>query len=142
VNAYVHYSPEEIAGRLSLAESYLPLDKQFNDFNFLYSHYMTLGKQYLDAVSDESKLGASLFLRLTEEMWQLFCHQLRIIEHDPYYDQKLDDWNIEYDHHRETFISALREFEAFLDEYNSGRSFTVLPSEHALTANTVVNRYD
>jgi hypothetical protein len=82
---------------------------------------MTLGKQYLDAVSDKSKLGASLFLRLTEEMWELFYHQLRIIEHDPYYDQKLDDWNIEYDHHRETFISVLREFEAFLDKHDRFR---------------------
>ena len=106
---------EGLKSQVTTAEAYLPLAPEFEDFNTIFSRYVNTANRYLDLVSDENRTLADRFKQLSESIWRLYCQQLRLLEHDPYYETSLDNWEEKYERTREFVVNDLIEFRHRLD---------------------------
>jgi hypothetical protein len=109
------YNPEQFKTNISTAEAYLPLDAEFEEFNTLFSRYVNTATRYFDSVKNESREFADRFKQLSESVWRLYCQQLRLLEHDEYYDVKRDEWEDEYERTKKLVTNDLIEFRRLLD---------------------------
>jgi hypothetical protein len=109
------YPPEKLQSLVSTAEAYLPLTTAFEDFNSVFSRYVNVSKQYFEAVDEEERALADRFNQLSENIWRLYCQRLRIEEHDPYYESKLELWEERYDRTEKLVISDIREFRQLVE---------------------------
>lgn len=107
---------ENLASEISTAEAYLPLEPEFEEFNTLFSRYVNVSKQYLDVVDDDTRKVADRFKQLSDSIWGLYCQQLRLLEHDPEYESKLDEWEEEYERTRKLVANDLVDFRRLVDE--------------------------
>lgn len=114
------YSPEELHGRISTAEAYLPLEPEFEEFNTIFSRYVNVARRYFDSVDDEDREFADRFKQLSDNVWRLYCQQLRILEHDPYYETNIDDWKDEYRRTKSLLTTDLVEFRRLIDHEFEG----------------------
>jgi hypothetical protein len=105
----------DISSKVMLAESYLPLDRRYSRFNDVYSRYSTISQKYLDKTDGEHSGLSRIFSSLTEDIWKLFCKQLRICEHDPYYDDSIPNWQSEYDEMEERVTDLLSSFDKMVN---------------------------
>lgn len=112
----LHLGTDNLASDISTAEAYLPLDPVFEEFNELFSRFVNTAQRYFEHVDDESRELGDRFKQLSEGVWRLFCQQLRLVEHDPYYDDQADDWRDEYARTRQLVAADLVEFRRLLDE--------------------------
>ena len=106
---------EGLKSQVTTAEAFLPLAPEFEDFNTIFSRYVNTANRYLDLVSDENRTLADRFKQLSESIWRLYCQQLRLLEHDPYYETSLDDWQEKYERTRTLVANDLAEFRRLLD---------------------------
>lgn len=111
----LHLGTDNLASEISTAEAYLPLDPEFDEFNELFSRYVNTSKRYLTLVGEDSPALADRFKQLSESVWRLFCQQLRLLEHDPFYEQKVDNWKEEQKRVRMVVANDLVEFRRLLD---------------------------
>jgi hypothetical protein len=111
------YSPDELQDFIATAEAYLPLDPAFSEFNDYYSRYQNLTLRYLRTVNSDyaEPVLSDRLLTLTDEVWKLFCQQLRIQEHDEAYDDDLDEWEERYEMQKSYLSKNLDNFENQLD---------------------------
>lgn len=112
----VTHPPDEIQYRLARAESKLPTDPAFTEFNHLFSRFITLAETYLGSVDESEKTAVESFEQLANDAWELFAKRLRIEEHDDPYDEDVDSWELEYQSSLQSFDSDMRSFEATLNE--------------------------
>ena len=112
----LHLGTDNLASEIGTAEAYLPLEPAFEEFNRLFSRYVNTAKRYLDHVDEDSRELADRFKHLSESVWRLYCEQLRLLEHDPYYDSEIDAWEREYERTRQLTANDLVEFRRLLDE--------------------------
>lgn len=138
----LYLGTENLASEISIAEAYLPLVPEFEEFNTIFSRYVNTATRYLDTVSTENRVFADRFKQLSEGIWRLYCQQLRIQEHDPFYDSKVNEWEAEYERSRELVANDLVEFRRLLDtEFGDGAETERVP-ENSAWANIVVDYLD
>lgn len=125
----LYLGTENLASEISTAEAYLPLDPEFEEFNAMFSRYANTAKRYLDIVNTETRIYSDRFKQLTEGIWRLYCQQLRLLEHDPFYDSKVEEWAAEYGRTRKLIANDLVEFRQLLDSEVEGEEQTVRISE-------------
>jgi len=114
----LYLGTDNLASEISNAEAYLPLDSEFDEFNTLFSRYVNTAKRYLSAVGEHNRILADRFKQLSDGVWRLYCQQLRLLEHDPYYDSKREEWEDEYQRTRQFVANDLVEFrQAIHDEF-------------------------
>ncbi|WP_277543558.1 hypothetical protein [Haloarcula laminariae] len=114
----LYLGTDNLASEISTAEAYLPLDPEFDEFNTLFSRYVNTAKRYLSAVGEQNRILADRFKQLSDGVWRLYCQQLRLLEHDPYYDAKREEWEEEYQRTRQFVANDLIEFrQAIYDEF-------------------------
>jgi hypothetical protein len=124
-------SPEELSSQISTAEAYLPLELEFEEFNTLFSRYVNTAKRYFDFVSDEDRQFADRFKQLSESVWRVYCQQLRILEHDQYYDSHTDAWETKYDREKKLVANDIVEFRRLLDsEMEGGAERSRIPEDN------------
>ncbi|MDH5020386.1 hypothetical protein [Halobacterium rubrum] len=116
-----HYSTEEISNLIGTAEAYLPVGDQFNEVNKLYSRFYTVAKRYLEVVDDD-RHGSGTFNELAKSFWQLFCYRLRMVEHDPEYEDDLEGWESDYMMKKESFEAEIKQFREFVAQELEGNS--------------------
>jgi hypothetical protein len=117
----LYLGTENLASEIGTAEAYLPLHPAFEGFNRIFSRYVNISKRYLKLVNSDSREFADRFKQLSEGVWRLYCQQLRLQEHDPYYDSKTDDWSEEYERTKQLVANDLVEFRELLDlEFEDG----------------------
>lgn len=111
------YGPDELRNIIATGEAYLPLDPAFSEFSDYYSRYQNLTLRYLNIVDseDEDPVLSDRLLTLTDEVWKLFCQQLRIQAHDEAYDDELEEWEKRYELHKSYVSEDLDKFEDRLD---------------------------
>lgn len=117
------YSPEEIQNLIATAEAYLPINDSFEEVNTMFSRFVTTSERYLSAVG-EDRAGSGAFDDLAYSYWKLFCYRLRMVEHDPEYDAKLEQWEMDYQMKLSSFEEEIAQFRTFLNE-----EFTENPSQ-------------
>ncbi|MFW6041304.1 MAG: hypothetical protein ACOC85_05655 [Thermoplasmatota archaeon] len=111
------YGDEELIKLLSLAEAKLPLDERFDDFNKVFSRFVTDSNLFFKNIDNEFyEDGLEIFCDISEEMWKVFCKRLRTVEYDPYYERKVDNWVGMYKKSLSALIEKIKEFELFVDE--------------------------
>lgn len=108
-------STDRLKSQISTAEAYLPLKPEFEEFNTLFSRYVNTAKQYFDFVSEENRQFADRFKQLSENVWRVYCQQLRLLEHDQYYDSHTGEWEAEYDRAKKLMADDIAEFRNLLD---------------------------
>jgi hypothetical protein len=119
-----------LESQVTTAEAYLPLDSEFDEFNAIFSRYVNTAKRYLGSVSDEDRTLADRFKQLSESVWRLYCQQLRLLEHDRYYDSETDEWEEEYERTKSLVANDLVEFRRLLDiEFEEGDDVTRVPED-------------
>lgn len=111
----LYLGTENLASGISTAEAYLPIVPEFEEFNTIFSRYVNTAKRYLDTVNTENRVLADRFKQLTEGIWRLYCQQLRLLEHDPFYDSKVEEWEAKYERARQLVANDLVEFRQLLD---------------------------
>ncbi|MFB6187574.1 MAG: hypothetical protein ABEI86_12010, partial [Halobacteriaceae archaeon] len=86
--------------------------------------------RYLDTVSTENRVFADRFKQLTDGIWRLYCQQLRLLEHDPFYDSKINEWETEYERTRQLVANDLVEFRQLVDsEFEQEEQATRIPED-------------
>lgn len=115
------YSPEEILNLIATAEAYLPTNDSFEEVNTMFSRFVTTAEQYLSNVEGD-RTGSGSFDDLAYSCWKLFCYRLRMVEHDPEYDSKLDQWESDYQMKLSSFEDEIKQFREFVNEEFSGAS--------------------
>lgn len=123
----LHLGTDNLASEVASAEAYLPLEPEFDEFNTLFSRYVNTAKRYLDQVDEDSRELADRFKQLSQGVWRLYCEQLRLLEHDPYYESETDDWEREYQRTRQLIANDLIEFRQLLDDELEALSRCALP---------------
>jgi len=92
-----------IISYLFRTEANLPKDKIFYEFNPLFSSFVTTLNRFLryeKKLSLEEKINHIEELRkIFENMQEIFGEGERIVEHDPYYNNKIDIWKRQYYQH-------------------------------------------
>lgn len=127
----VYLGIENLASEISTAEAYLPVKPEFEEFNTVFSRYVNVSKRYLDIVDSDSRKLADRFKQLSESVWRLYCQQLRLLEHDPYYESKTDSWDAEYERTRQLVTNDLVEFRRLLDVEFDDETDTARVSEES-----------
>ena len=118
-NNIQHRDADKISSMIALGESYLPLDRQYSDFNDVYSKYMNISQKYLEHSNGEHSGLFVVFSSLSKDMWELFSKKLRICEHDPYYDDKVEQWEDDYAEKQKQVMSLLLDFDRMVNaEFN------------------------
>lgn len=84
---------DELSSKIVVAESYLPIEGEFLEFNEVFDSYVNISTRYLRNVKEDDKLLVDTFETVSNDVWELFCHKLRIAAHDDYYDNKVDEWD-------------------------------------------------
>ncbi|MDS0261719.1 hypothetical protein NDI56_20150 [Haloarcula sp. S1CR25-12] len=112
----LYLGTDNLASEISTAEAYLPLDTEFDEFNTLFSRYVNTAKRYLSAVGEQNRILADRFKQLSDGVWRLYCQQLRLLEHDSYYDSKREEWEDEYQRTRQFVANDLVEFRQAIDD--------------------------
>lgn len=121
---------ENLASEIRAAEAYLPLDPAFEEFNTVFSRYVNTSNRYFELVDNDTRVFAERFKQLSESIWQLFCDQLRLQAHDPYYQSKVDEWEKQYERSRQLLANDLIEFRRLLDtEFEEERETQRVPEE-------------
>lgn len=111
----LYLGTENLASEISTAEAYLPLVPEFEEFNTIFSRYVNTAIRYLDTVSNDHRVFADRFKHLSEGVWRLYCQQLRLLEHDPFYDPMVGKWEAEYERTKQLVANDLVEFRQLLD---------------------------
>ena len=106
---------KEISYRVGMGESHLPLDPRYASFNDLYSKYMNVSQKYLDQSDGEHSGLFVIFSSLTDDIWGLFCKQLRLCEHDSYYDTEIDKWQQDYADKEEQVMDLVLSFDKLIN---------------------------
>lgn len=126
----LYLGTENLATEISTGESYLPLNPEFEEFNKIFSRYVNTAKYYLENVDKDDRIFADRFKQLSDTVWRLYCQQLRLIEHDPYYESKKEEWEDEYNRTRGLVMNDLVEFRQFIrDEFEDADEVARVPEE-------------
>ena len=108
---------ETIMKELMKAEAKLPLNEEFKKFHKLFSRFVTLSDTLFEKLGQEYyPEGQEYFCDIAEEMWSVFCRKLRILEHDPYYDNKVDGWDRIYERSLKELSKKIESFEMFIND--------------------------
>lgn len=111
------YGDDELIKLLSFAEAKLPLDERFEDFNKVFSRFVTDSNLFFKKIDNEFyEDGLEIFCDISTEIWNVFCKRLRTVEYDPYYERKVDNWIDMYKKSLAALIEKIDEFELFIDE--------------------------
>jgi len=122
--------PDGLKSQVTTAEAYLPLDAEFEEFNTVFSRYVNTAKRYFDLVSDEDRKLADKFKQLSESIWRLYCQQLRLLEHDEYYESYLERWENDYERTRALVTNDLVEFRRLLTvEFEEEEDISRVPED-------------
>jgi hypothetical protein len=121
-----------LKSQITTAEAYLPLDAEFEDFNTVFSRYVNTANRYFDLVSDDDRKLADKFKQLSESVWRLYCQQLRLVEHDEYYESYLEGWENDYERTRSLVTNDLVEFRRLLTiEFEGEEDISRAPEDSA-----------
>jgi hypothetical protein len=121
---------DNLKSEISTVEAYLPLDSEFREFNEIFSQYVNISESYLGSVSSTDRRLADRFKQLSENIWRLYCQKLRLLEHDPHYESKLDNWEEEYMQTKSFVANDIIEFRRMLDrEFDEEEDITKLPED-------------
>lgn len=121
---------DNLKSDISMAEAYLPLSEGFEGFNEIFSRYVNVAERYLEAMSESDRMLSGRFEQLSENVWRLFCQKLRLLEHDSYYESKLEDWEEEYERTKTFVANDIIEFRRMLDsELGDEKEMTKAPED-------------
>ncbi len=95
-----HFTEEEILESLTKSKLSLPSDNLFIIFNQHFQRFTEL----ITVVLTYEKKTSSEFLTVLEpsknisnDIWQTFAYGARILEHDDFYDNRINDWKQKFD---------------------------------------------
>lgn len=108
---------KKIMNKLMKAEGKLPRNNEFPKFNQFFSRFVTLSDTLFENLElEDYPEGLDYFCDIANEMWSVFCKKLRMVEHDPYYDFKVDKWNRIYNRSLKELSEKIESFEIFISD--------------------------
>ncbi len=111
------FGDEELIKLLSLAEAKLPLDERFDEFNKVFSRFVTDSNLFFKKIDNEFyEEGLEIYGDISEEIWKVFCKRLRTVKYDPYYEDKIDGWIEIYKKSLSALMEKIDEFELIIDK--------------------------
>jgi len=109
------YGKERLIEYLIIAEAKLPTDEEFEEFNSFFSRYSTLSSMMIENLDDDLYMESLDYLTdIGKEMWKVFCYKLRILEHDPYYESKVDEWENKYQNSLKPLAEKIGNLDSFV----------------------------
>lgn len=129
LDEYLYKYPEvdRLEDILYDCEADIPLEDLFIPFNNLFSSFITGSSKIFDYVR---KYGDNLYsnelLYLTSDIiWKAFAKGVRILKHDNFYDNKLEEWNYMYKASLTNLSTSIDRFnKTVLEEIRRDRLFS------------------
>lgn len=106
---------DKLENILYRCESELPSESLFKYFNESFSSFVTNAIRIFNMVRKDGKTvlySNELLPHMTEAVWETFVYGARILYHDRYYNNKLEDWKYIYN-------NSLVDLHSHIDNFNT-----------------------
>jgi hypothetical protein len=108
---------EELRDLLLKAESELPIDEEFREFNDVFSRFVGDSNYFLD--NEPSREEFNFYLTVSKKVWALFACKIRLVEHDEQIDVESQGWKEDYQDQLKETRTTLEDFEDSIRQYDS-----------------------